>query len=523
MEVNSVADLHRLESLIKQWLQSYKLDQLLFGLRRVAEDFQPFVIAGASLFAVRFCNTGRRTPRVAVPAKDALAPWLHLVTCYLLADPIGYDRELQEEFKNANPVFALLRIVGSQMPYSVSLFGHHAQPLLLYHDIPKTLAPNLRSPKFDFENSFRALYGTSTREFINIGFTSSVAALSHDGFTRGYFRKAREQGIKLPNEKKLLSALDRLAADPIQLRNLHRKYQATDPRFAMYDFNPLFLRPLVRPWRQKKHVSMDEDRLVAPIPNLAVLKNSIGVFYEMFNQYGLEFSNYFGVVFETYIGKVLQHCGKTSELIAESSIRQAYPSERGKAPDWIVVEGDSAILVECKATRFSRAALLTGDESAINDSLKQVIKGLRQLAEFRGACVGSRTGLENLSKCRSFRPVLVTLEPLYLINSHFFREYIDDQLAAVSVSRLPWRILSVDQLEKLQPYLAQGLSLTKVLDDLEHKTFESLLGELYSQTGLTFRDSFLYEMDRELYRRLGVADRLGIQREEMSPDTSESA
>jgi hypothetical protein len=103
-------------------------------------------------------------------------------------------------------------------------------------------------------------------------------------------------------------------------------------------------------------------------------------------------------------------------------------------------------------------------------------------------------------------PVLITLEPLYLINSHLFRRYIDDQLGAVSVTQLPWRILSVNELGQLQPYLAQGLSLVKALEDLEKKTFDVLLNELYRETGLTFRDSFLYEMDRELYRRLGVAD-----------------
>lgn len=198
----------------------------------------------------------------------------------------------------------------------------------------------------------------------------------------------------------------------------------------------------------------------------------------MFNRYGLEFANYFGEVFEKYVGTVLQHCGNSIELIPESRVRETYPSEKGKTPDWIIVNGDSAILVECKATRFSLASLLTGAESAINDSLKQVVKGLHQLADFRKACLERRTGIEKLNKCKSFKPVLVTLEPLYLINSHFFREYIDDQFAAIKVNRMPWHILSVDELEKLQPHLAQGLGLSKVLDDLESQTFDSLLSEL---------------------------------------------
>jgi len=258
---------------------------------------------------------------------------------------------------------------------------------------------------------------------------------------------------------------------------------------------------------------MDEDRMVAPIPNLVVLKNSIGIFYEMFNRYGIEFSNYFGAVFETYVGHVLQHCGKPIELISESDVRRAYPSAKGKAPDWIIVDGYHAILVECKATRFSKAALLTGDQSAVNDSLKQVIKGLRQLADFRQACLARTTGLDVLQRCKTFKPVLVTLEPLYLISSVPFRKYVDDELATLNVRRFPWRVLSVDELEKLQPYLAQGLSLNRALDDLESTTFETFMNDLYQQTGLTFRDSFLYEIDRELYRRLGVADHVGVDQD----------
>jgi hypothetical protein len=40
------------------------------------------------------------------------------------------------------------------------------------------------------------------------------------------------------------------------------------------------------------------------------------------------------------------------------------------------------------------------------------------------------------------------------------------------------------------------------------KTFESLLTELYNQTALTFKDSFLYQISHELYRRLVVNVRI---------------
>jgi hypothetical protein len=504
VEVKSVSDLLRLESFIKREIEPYKLEQVLFGLRRVADKYEPFVLGGASLFAVRFCKAGRRTTRVPVLSDDVLTPWLHLVTCYLLADPIGYDAVLQREYKNANPVFTFLRIVGSQMPYNVGWFGHHAQPILLYHEIPKRLAQLSTTPKFDFEESFRELYGASSREYINIGFVSSVAALRNDGFTRGYYRKAREQGIRLPSEGKMLSVLDRLSADPTQLRNAYRKYQTTDARFAIYNFNPLFLHPLVRPWRQKKHVPMDDDRMIAPIPDLVVLKNSIGIFYEMFNRYGVDFSNYFGDVFEAYVGQVLEHCGTSIRVISERTIRKTYPSSKGKAPDWVIIDGSSAILVECKATRFSRAAVSTGDEYAVGESLKQLTKGLRQLADFRQACLTKAPGLEVLHSSSSFVPLLITLEPLYLINSVFFREYVNDELASTNVKKLPWRVLSIDQLEKLQPHLGHGVSFASSLNEMETQTLDSILANLYEKTRLTFKDSFLYAMDRELYRMLGV-------------------
>jgi hypothetical protein len=50
----------------------------------------------------------------------------------------------------------------------------------------------------------------------------------------------------------------------------------------------------------------------------------------------------------------------------------------------------------------------------------------------------------------------------------------------------------IHELEVLQPHIAAGFSLSKVLDDLLQKTFNDVLQDLISQTNRTFAHSFLY-------------------------------
>ena len=148
-------------------------------------------------------------------------------------------------------------------------------------------------------------------------------------------------------------------------------------------------------------------------------------------------------------------------------------------------------------------------EKDINSSLAQVRKGLKQLHSFITACQNNIPELEKFHGCTTFKPILVSLEPLYLINSFFFREHINTLLADEGITGLDWQILSIDELEILQPHLASGFRLLQVLDDLKQKTFNNVLQDLASQTNKTFGDSFLYQKQKELYQRLGISDRIG--------------
>ncbi len=506
MEIDTPEKLKAVEDQIRSIIQKHKLETVLLGLREASDNLLPFVSGGIALSAIRHCTAGHRTQTVVGLPWNELAPIADVVTQYLIADPLGFDQELQQKFRSSNPVFTLLRIIGNQMPYAVNLFGQHTRPLMLFHEIPNQLAGRPEVAQFDFAANFQKISGVSPIDFIKVGFIAFVAGRNHLAFTRRYFEAARAKGLSLPGDGDVIQILDNIAADPKKLSETYHRFKESDRRFSMYDFNPLFMYPIVRPWRQKEVASMDEDRLIAPLPDLIVSRISLGIFYQMFNYYLTDFSNYFGYVFETYIGRILQESALPGTVLSEVDIRKAYPADQGKVPDWIIINGTTAILIECKATRFSRAALATGLEEAINSSLKQIIKGLRQLHNFIEACKAKRPGLEALHGCTTFKPVLVSLEPLYLINSPQFREYIDDRLSTEEgIKNLPWLILAFDELEKLQPHLAVGIGLEKIIDDLNSKPFSTVLEQVQSQTGLTYKDSFLYKKDEELYRQLGYS------------------
>jgi hypothetical protein len=83
-------------------------------------------------------------------------------------------------------------------------------------------------------------------------------------------------------------------------------------------------------------------------------------------------------------------------------------------------------------------------------------------------------------------------------------ESSDGLLAAQGVTDLPWLVLPVDELEKLQPHLAAGINLGATIDELRDATSDKVLGKLHEQTNLVYKDSFLYAKDEQLFRLLGV-------------------
>ena len=504
MKINSFEDLQKLENKIGSQLRTLRLGDVLFSLRYF-NHLEPFMIAGITLFACRYCTPSKINQNI---KQSDIKQIVEKIVDYLLADPITFDKTLKEEFIHSNPVYLLLRIVSHQFPFYDNPFGRYAQPKILFHELPKQIQGKPDVPDFNLEEKFLDLNGVSLINFLTVGFVASAASRSNFTFSQAYFNKARSQGINLPEDKELQLVINQLATDSSQIKNLYQKYQNSDRRFAMYDFNPLFLYPIIRPCQGKhfQRITPNQDFFHAPLPQLIDYRISTGIYYQLFNEYKEDFSKYFGYLFEAYVGEVIKNSLTSETLLSEIEARQFYPTNKGKVPDWIVVDGNTLILIECKATRFSRAAQAIASEDAINKSLAQVKKGLKQLNSFINACKSKLPELERFQHCNAFKPVLITFEPLELINSEFFREHINQLLQEEEIQDLAWQILSVGNLEILQPHLATGIKLTQVLDELWNKRFNEVLDSLCLKTNRSYGDSFLYPKQEELYQKLGIPD-----------------
>lgn len=381
--------------------------------------------------------------------------------------------------------------------------------LKLFRDIPERLKTSANKTSFNFESRFLELNGVSLTEFIDIGFILYSAALSNTGFVGDYFDKARAQGISLPPDSSIGAIIEQFAADLIEMRATYERYKQPDRRYAAYDFNPLWVYPLVRPWTSGATPNWTDYRFMAPLPQLVLSRMSGGIYSQLFHHFKGDFANYFGVLFENYVGDLLRESFPAANMLSESDLRKKYQSDRGKVPDWVVFEGKTATLIECKATGLSAKALATADSAATDYGVDQIVRGLIQLHEFKESCLKKLDGLEILHSCTRLNLLLVTYEPFYLINSEPFRNIINAKLELVlksqNIALTDWQVLSIGELEKLQPHLAASIGLGNVFRDLKSsKDFNSVLERCHAQTGKTYRDSFLYETDIEIYQRLKV-------------------
>jgi len=251
MEAKSLEELENIKDNIRQFLQmsGINLDSVLLGLWEYKTE--PFIKAGTSLFAVRYSTPGG----IEGPSKELNHKYFDrltaLVTAYLLSDPLVFDEELREKFANSKLIFQILRLAGNQFSYNINLYGQHAQALFMYDELVEKIKRLENIPDFDFKRKFRETCGVTVKNFIDIGFVTWATLRRHFGIDRNYFDSLREKNAQLPKDNIIDKVLDNLAANPRKINDEYNRFCNSDRRFQMYDFNPMFMYPIIRPWKKK--------------------------------------------------------------------------------------------------------------------------------------------------------------------------------------------------------------------------------------------------------------------------------
>ena len=178
--------------------------------------------------------------------------------------------------------------------------------------------------------------------------------------------------------------------------------------------------------------------------------------------------HYMGSVFEDYVARLLERscippaCRHHSEAEYKTSIS-------GKSCDFLILEGDSVVLLEAKATRFPLAART--EESwdqfarAFNDifidGASQIDNTVREIE--RGKLV--HVGIDP-TKVRRYFPLIVTLENLPLTRPIY--QKVKDDVATAGFLQgpkvAPVQAMDIGDLEFIEIGLQTGYSLVRILE-----------------------------------------------------------
>lgn len=474
--VSSSKDAERVYKYIGNQLKKYKLDDLLLKIHDESIDkkfpeYNNFILGSLVKFVL--LNSAMYGEFNSI-SNDELVELLRLVTDYEL-----YDQQFDEEIKS-NPTRAAASFVlktGKQLQWDRNIYFMLSRTLFLYEELIKEAS----APEFIKNivgSKFKEQFGISLHDFIKIGAILWAGSRSRKGgLRREYLDNARGRGMIELNDDVVKTCLRLLVCDPFQFRN--------DNLFNKYNINPLLSRPLVRLWENSEIEEPFDDKFIAPIPNLIMYRITIGLYYQLYNIYNEEFAANFGDLFELYVNKIIEGYKLSSKIVPEKDI-DLYLQNKGKKggvtrkPDWTIFTENGIILIECKATHYTQDTFEHGIDAKDTGWLKQIRKSLDQFAKFEKQIpeLCKKLGMSHVN--RSIQRVIVTFEPLWMLNTGPLREFIDGK------KNRDWVCIPVEEMEVIQPYIAKGYDLWSFISEYKNTSyheFDNIIEKMRSKTG----------------------------------------
>ena len=223
--------------------------------------------------------------------------------------------------------------------------------------------------------------------------------------------------------------------------------QIYDDRFV-YAFNSLRTFPLVgMDWFGK-------PAIVCPILTHLFWRITGGLYYLLCKN--SRFGDAFGHSFQNYVGEVVSRAltRHTASLLSEKKYgSKAYVRD---SVDWIVIDEDFALFLECKAKRVSwDAKMALGDLSPLKEDMSQLAAAVVQTYKAIVDYESNQYPHFPYDEAREVLPVVVTLENWFMFgprSREMLKEAISSQMQQASLPatlllQRPYSVVSIAEME----------------------------------------------------------------------------
>ena len=184
---------------------------------------------------------------------------------------------------------------------------------------------------------------------------------------------------------------------------------------------------------------------------------TLGVYYELVGTGS--FDNDFGESFSDFTGEIIRRfCINGSLSYLPEEEYKVEKNNKKKTVDWIVVDHDAALFVECKTKRIARLSYLElNDKSAMLFEIGKLADFVVQVYKTINDYRNNKYPSFPFDDSRAIFPLIVTLEPWYFFHESFFHKLTEDVISKLKANELPiqfadempYSICSVNEFEEI--------------------------------------------------------------------------
>jgi hypothetical protein len=389
-----------------------------------------------------------------------------------------------------------------QNRYQTNVFRLIPRAHLLFVEGNRIIPPEKKL--LDLDEIWFGLTGLSLEKFMMVGFGYFSGTLTHTRVHREFPARGILKDVISADECRIV--LSRIGATYDEFRNLSAKFRVPDVLYVKSELNPLVQRPAI----------LHGSEVLLPIPRLLLQRITDGLFFDISDNLDRRGSqtlrDYFGHLFEQYVGRLLKWTFGEDHVYPEQSYK-VDKHRQLEGPDWVVIDGDTAMLFECRSRRISLDSRVYGKQETVADDMKKLL--VDTVRKFPGKLEDLKAGRNpvDLRGVTKFEKVVVVYDRVAW-EDMIFRLEVRTQLAEAG---LPpdedYHIIDIEDLENLTAWNTEhpmkGVFAARMANFDPGEDLADFINSYAVANGLSLRHPWLDAMLDEFF------DRFGISREEM--------